>query len=50
MDIAAIQKNWEARQTLQPKPGEEILIPARITHSVRTSPAAGPRWAYGYKV
>lgn len=34
---------------LHPKPGEEILIPARVTHSVRTSPASPSRWLYGYK-
>jgi len=36
-------------QKLRPTPGEEILIPASVTHSVRTSPAAGSRWLYGYK-
>lgn len=34
---------------LKPKPGEEILIPANVTHSVRTSPVCGSRWLYGYK-
>lgn len=34
---------------LKPKPGEEILIPAKVTHSVRTGPAAGSRWLYGYQ-
>jgi mannose-6-phosphate isomerase-like protein (cupin superfamily) len=36
-------------QRLKPQPGEEILIPANATHSVRTSPAAGSQWLYGYK-
>ena len=36
-------------QRLRPKPGEEVLIPAKVSHSVRTSPVAGSRWLYGYK-
>ncbi len=32
----------------QPLPGQEILIPARQEHSVRTSPKSGSRWLYGY--
>jgi mannose-6-phosphate isomerase-like protein (cupin superfamily) len=34
---------------LKPKPGEEILIPAKVIHSVRTGPASGSQWLYGYK-
>lgn len=30
------------------KIGEEILIPARAVHSVRTRGASGSRWLYGY--
>ncbi len=32
------------------KVGEEILIPAREVHSVRTKGASGSRWLYGYGV
>ncbi len=32
-----------------PEPGEEILIPARTTHSVRNLGKTGSRWLYGYK-
>jgi mannose-6-phosphate isomerase-like protein (cupin superfamily) len=35
---------------LKPKAGEEILIPAKVCHSVHTSTAAGSRWLYGYKM
>ena len=29
-------------------PGDLVLIPAGARHSLRTSPAAGSRWHYGY--
>ena len=32
-----------------PALGEEVFIPAHALHDVVTSPAAGSRWAYGYK-
>lgn len=32
-----------------PAPGEELLIPARASHTVRTKGRAGSRWLYGYK-
>ena len=31
------------------KPGEEVLIPARVVHSVRNLGATTSRWLYGYK-
>lgn len=31
-----------------PKAGEEILIPARVTHSVRNVGAGISKWLYGY--
>lgn len=33
---------------LSPKVGEEILIPAKEVHSVRTKGDSGSRWLYGY--
>jgi quercetin dioxygenase-like cupin family protein len=33
----------------RPAPGEEVLIPARARHSVRTLGRAGSRWLYGYR-
>ena len=32
-----------------PKPGEEVLIPARVTHSVRNVGGTGAKWLYGYE-
>lgn len=32
-----------------PKPGEEILIPAKAVHSVRNLGTAASHWFYGYK-
>ena len=32
-----------------PKPGEELLIPARALHSVRNLGDTTSRWLYGYK-
>ena len=32
-----------------PAPGEEVLIPALVTHSVRNVGRTGSRWLYGYK-
>ena len=32
-----------------PDPGEEVLIPAQVTHSVRNIGQTGSRWLYGYK-
>lgn len=33
----------------RPAPGDELLIPARTTHTVRTFGPRGSRWLYGYK-
>ena len=33
----------------KPRAGEEVLIPARESHSVRTSPRSASRWLYGYQ-
>ena len=32
-----------------PAPGDEVFIPAGAVHDVVTGPAAGSRWAYGYR-
>ncbi len=32
-----------------PAPGEELLIPARASHTVRTKGRGGSRWLYGYR-
>ena len=34
---------------LRPKPGEEILIPKGVLHSVRNCGPAQSRWLYGYR-
>lgn len=36
-------------RTFRPAIGEEILIPARVTHSVRNVGGITARWLYGYK-
>lgn len=36
-------------KTLRPKVGEEILIPAHASHTVKNIGAAQNRWFYGYK-
>lgn len=36
-------------QVLRPAAGEEVLIPARVTHSVRNVGGTTARWLYGYK-
>jgi len=33
---------------LKPKPGEEVLIPANVLHSVRNQGKTQSRWLYGY--
>lgn len=33
----------------RPRPGEEILIPARARHTVRNVGAGESRWLYGYR-
>lgn len=33
----------------RPGPGEEVLIPARARHTVRTLGSRGSRWLYGYR-
>lgn len=37
-------------EILRPDPGEEILIPAHTTHTVRNAGHVRSRWLYGYKV
>ena len=34
---------------VRPKQGEEVLIPAHVTHSVRNIGRTTARWLYGYK-
>ena len=34
---------------VRPAPGEEVLIPAGVRHTVRNLGAATSRWLYGYK-
>lgn len=36
-------------RTLRPSAGEEILIPARTSHTVRNVGNVTARWLYGYK-
>lgn len=36
-------------KTSHPKPGEEILIPENVVHSVRNIGSSPSRWFYGYK-
>lgn len=36
-------------QTLRPRPGEEVLIPAAARHSVRNPGVRDNRWFYGYR-
>jgi mannose-6-phosphate isomerase-like protein (cupin superfamily) len=36
-------------QTLRPKIGEEIVIPANASHTVRNIGKTRNRWYYGYK-
>ena len=36
-------------RTFRPKAGEEVFIPARVTHSVRNVGGTTARWFYGYK-
>jgi len=37
------------KKKLHPKPGEEVLIPANIYHSVRNIGTNTSHWLYGYK-
>lgn len=36
-------------RTFRPPAGEEVLIPARVNHSVRNVGGTTARWLYGYK-
>ena len=36
-------------RTFRPHPGEEVLIPARVSHSVRNVGNTTAKWLYGYK-
>ena len=36
-------------RTFRPKNGEEVFIPARVTHSVRNVGGTTAQWLYGYK-
>ena len=36
-------------RTWRPKQGEEVFIPAQVTHSVRNVGGTTARWLYGYK-
>ena len=36
-------------RTFRPKRGEEVLIPARVRHTVRNVGGTTARWLYGYK-
>jgi mannose-6-phosphate isomerase-like protein (cupin superfamily) len=35
-------------RAFQPKLGEEVFIPARVTHTVRNVGGTTARWLYGY--
>jgi mannose-6-phosphate isomerase-like protein (cupin superfamily) len=34
---------------LRPEPGEEVFIPAHVSHTVRNIGATTAKWLYGYK-
>lgn len=36
-------------QTLRPRPGDEVLIPAHVHHTVRNVGTTSNRWCLGYK-
>jgi uncharacterized cupin superfamily protein len=36
-------------RVLRPQPGEEVLIPAGVAHTVRNVGRRQSRWLYGYK-
>ncbi len=36
-------------RTFRPKRGEEVLIPARVRHTVRNVGGTTARWLYGYQ-
>ena len=36
-------------QTLRPRLGEEVFIPAGVRHTVRNIGATANRWCFGYK-
>ena len=36
-------------RSFRPKRGEEVLIPARVCHTVRNVGGTTVRWLYGYK-
>ena len=36
-------------RTIRPRQGEEMLIPARIRHTVRNVGGTTARWLYGYQ-
>jgi mannose-6-phosphate isomerase-like protein (cupin superfamily) len=36
-------------RTFRPQAGEEVLIPARVSHSLRNVGETTARWLYGYK-
>ena len=38
-----------AGKVQRPRPGEELLIPARAVHSARNVGATTARWLYGYR-
>jgi mannose-6-phosphate isomerase-like protein (cupin superfamily) len=38
-----------AGKAVRPAPGEEVLIPANMLHTVRNLGATTSRWLYGYK-
>jgi quercetin dioxygenase-like cupin family protein len=37
-------------RTWRPAPGEEVLIPAGVTHTVRNVGGTTSRWLYGYRI
>ncbi len=60
LDRAQIAKDRQARgfscdlwvdppHTLRPAIGEEILVPAHTSHTVRNTGSTTARWLYGYK-
>lgn len=36
-------------RVLRPAPGEEVMIPARVVHSVRNRGRTTARWLYAYR-
>ena len=50
--LMVLEGEWELEmqgRAFRPATSEEVLIPARVTHSVRNVGGTTARWLYGYK-